>query len=98
IRDRTVTGVQTCALPILSAAAVTELQRLLSIRAGPLRLVAAAVEGAHLAVGRGVGPARAADRQRAVVFGGAGEGRRAGVEAPLEIGRASCRGRGEGWR
>src|SRR5699024_11863072 len=79
IRDRNVTGVQTCALPISPRAA--------SPAAAPRAPVAArGGAAARRRLGMG-GLVSAAGTDRAAALGC----------ARLQIGRASCRGRGEMW-
>src|SRR5260370_5950859 len=77
IRDSSVTGVQTCALPISPAAS--------SARARAQRRPASGNEGSGRQVRRGrTDPALRAPERR---------GHEEGREAPREIGRASCRER-----
>src|SRR5689334_1739922 len=89
IRDGTVTGVQTCALPISRPVRRRSTHRTLADGA---RRARRGRRGLDPALGRG-----AADRNRALGRrpAGAGSRGRAGRER-RQIGRASCRGRTEG--
>src|SRR2546425_12082865 len=91
IRDKLVTGVQTCALPIYPAVAGDHLCD------GPDRL-----SRQHQAAGAGARapdrPAGSARSRAGVATAGAAESLAGGAPPPAlppEIGRASCRGRGE---
>src|SRR5207248_7347819 len=99
IRDRTVTGVQTCALPISDGGAAGGRERPRpprAVRPSGLREAAAARAGAGLAAAGRAVPGRVAGR---VLPAGGGRALR---PSDGEIGRASCRGRvdvgvGGGW-
>src|SRR5207248_7281514 len=95
IRDRTVTGVQTCALPIYSSSH-------LRVRSADWR-----VNGEPESARRQFMPARETEAiilktfplgeaDRLVSFFGRTSGRIRGVAGGAQIGRASCRERGEG--